>query len=158
MHRISMRIHGHAWISMNVCGYPWISMDIYEYPWISMHIHGYPWKSIVSMYVHGCPWISMDIHGDPLYLFVNWYQFGISFGSVWGPFVVSLKSVLLHQEYSKFEIFRFSLSYFMNYSILCYFARSRKPPRISFEAAGASKDNFGGILCSNLQEFSKSWK
>ena len=56
----------------------------------------------------------------------------------------------MHHEYSNFEISRFSLFVLMNlYSILCYVGRTRRPPRISSEAAWASKDNFGAILCSS---------
>ena len=114
---------------------PWISMDN---PWISMDN----------------PWISMD---DP------WIYMENPFVTKWHAIQIEristrpISMILSVRICADFEIFKFPLFNFLNfYGFLFDFGRHHGPPRISFGAAGATRDNFGGILCSS--DFSRNSK
>ena len=67
-------------------------------------------------------------------------------------------SMILRRASSQISRFPgFYFSFFLNfYGFLYYFGRHRGPPRISLEAAGATRDRFGGIL--SFSDFSRNPK
>ena len=106
----------------------------------------------------------MDIHGlfiDNQWIpwIINGYQ-GIRFVTKWHAIQVERIStrpisMIPVRIFASFKISRFPLLIFLDlYRFLFYIGRHRRPPRISFGAAGATKDHLGGIL--SFSDFSRN--
>ncbi len=135
---ISMEIHGYP--SM-IHGYPWISMDD---PWISMDD---PWTSMDTPWIiHGYPRISVDYLWISRILFVTkWHATQVERISTRPISMIFVVRVFANVYFCGCPLF--ICMDFRRFN--CILGRSRGPLRIGLVAAGATKYNFGSILCSS---------
>ena len=125
---------------------------------LMMHHHEHSW---CIMSTHDASWGLMMHHEHLHWVFRTkiWHPICHQMGrhGSWEDFDQTNFDDFSARIFANFEISRFPLFLFLNfYGFVAYFGRHRGPPRISLRAAGATRDHFGGILCSS--DFSRNPK